>query len=95
MCSVEGCGTKHIHNAFVGEALSAFMDIYGIGVTVDPHLSEHCETEASSDMPNVRICEINIFSMESLGMFFQMHTKNLMNLIRSHKICVQIIREVG
>ena len=27
-------------------------------ITVDPHLSEHCGTETSSDMSNVRICEI-------------------------------------
>ena len=42
-------------------------------ITVDPHLSEHCGTEASLDMPNVRLCEITIFNGEFRNVLLNAH----------------------
>ena len=40
---------------------------------VDPHFFEHCETEVSSDVPNVRIREIIDFNGEFRNVLLNAH----------------------
>ena len=53
--------TAHQFKEGKGSAKKVRQQVTEKPFTVDPHLSEHCGTEASSDMPNVRICEIIYF----------------------------------